>query len=315
MKIGVVVSFNESYSDMARISVYDNIQKYCTLHNYDLYVDKQTSPRMDRYSAWNKVIACIESLPNYDWIFFIDCDCLIMNHSIKLESLIDDNFSFIVPTHNIFAIDTPVLNSMGNDCVITSQFFVKNDEIGMQILEDIWKAEEWPLGMDINSFDYEGRQTRITIEKPVFKPYVKIIEEKLLNRFWYVNDPFIINRNKKVNENVWEPGDFIVHVTNYPVQDRVNLMDKLNFFSGGLISCFIRSKNIITLSPLTDLNNVRIHILNTNKDILINYFFEKMDYKLKYLLYTNDDIDNMDVIVNSYSEDKLISSKYLQCKN
>jgi hypothetical protein len=202
---------------------------------------------------------------------------------------------------------------MGNDCVITSQFFVKNDETGMKILEDIWEAKEWPIGMDINSFDYEGRQTRITIDKPEFKPYVKIIEEKLLNRFWYVNNPFIINRNKNVNDNIWEPGDFIVHVTNYPIQDRFNLMDKLNYFSGGLISCFNRSKNVIDVSPLTELNNVKIHILDINKKILINYFFEKMDYKMKYILYTNDDIDNMDVIINSYSEDKLIS--YLKALN
>jgi hypothetical protein len=315
MKIGIVVSYNESYSDMAQVSVYRNIIQYCLLHNYDLYVDTQISERMDRHPAWNKIIACIEALPNYDWIFFIDTDCLIMNHSIKLESLIDDNFSFIVPTHNISALDTPVINSLGNDCVISSQFLVKNNEIGLKILEDIWEAKEWPKGLDINTFDYEGRQVRLTIDKPEFKPHVKIIEEKLLNRFWYVNNPFIVNRNKTVNENVWEPGDFIVHVTNYKPNERVILLDRLNFFSGGLISCIVREKNKIIVSPLVELENVRIHILNTSRNILINFLFERMDYKLKYILYTNDDIDNQDVIINSYSNDILISSKYIECKN
>jgi hypothetical protein len=42
---------------------------------------------MDRYAAWNKIIACIDALPLYDWIFYIDVDCIIMNHSKMLENL------------------------------------------------------------------------------------------------------------------------------------------------------------------------------------------------------------------------------------
>lgn len=315
MKIGIVVSFNDPYSDMANITVYRNIQHYCLLHNYDLYIDNQKSERMTRHGAWNKIIACIEALPNYDWIFFIDVDCLIMNQSIKLEELIDDNYSFIVPSHSISPIDTPIPNEMGDDCVITSQFFVKNNEIGMKILEDIWKADDWPEGMDINTFDYEGRQTRITINKPEFKPHVKIIEEKLLNRFWYVNNPFIVNRNKGVNDNVWEPGDFIVHVTNYPVKDRIILLDRLNYFSGGLISSFTREKNIVNLSPLIDLEDIQILITNLNNEIIFRYNFPKISFKLKYILYTNDDVDKQDIIIKSYSKDKLISCRYLPQKN
>ena len=45
-----------------------------------------------------------------------------MNSTIKLESIIDDNYSFIVPAHNIEPIDTPIKNAQGTNCVITIIF-------------------------------------------------------------------------------------------------------------------------------------------------------------------------------------------------
>jgi hypothetical protein len=315
MKIGVVVTFNEPYSDMANVSVYKNIQHYCLIHKYELYVDHQKSSRMTRCGAWNKIIACIEALPSYDWIFFIDVDCLIMNQTIKLEDIIDENYSFIIPTHGSPAPDNPVLNDFGNDCVITSQFLVKNDEIGMRILEDIWEAKEWPESMDINTFDYEGRQTRITTNKPEFKNHVKIVKENILNTFWHVNNPFVLNHSNWESKNVWKPNDFIVHVTNYPIKEREILLDKLNFFSGGLVTCFIRTQNKIKFSSLIELSNVVIVINDSNHIPLINYKFDKISPKISYILFTNNEIDNMDIIVKSYSDNKIISLKYLPCKN
>lgn len=312
-KIGVVVSYNEVYADAVRVSVFENIAHYCNLYGYKLHVDKQLSSDMTRFAAWNKVIACIDALPFYDWIFYIDSDCLIMNHTIQLEAFIDDDYSFIVPAHNIEPVDTPVLNEMGTNCVITSQFFVKNDEMGMNILRDIWEAKEWPKGMHINTFDYEGRQTRITIEKPEFRERVKVVEEFLLNRFWYVNDPFIVFHNRGVNDNVWQPGDFIVHVSNYSVAERVELLDMLNYFSGGDIYGFIREPSEIKFTCYQNQENIHVQVCDINHQPLINYFFKELSWKVRYILYTNEDIDGQDVIVKVYRHENLIGIRYL-CK-
>jgi len=313
--IGVLVSFNDAYADMARVSVFENIEHYCKLHGYTLHVDRQQSERMTRFAAWNKVIACIEALPLYDWLFYIDVDCIIMDHTKPLEVFIDDYYSFIVPAHNVRAVDTPVLNEMGTDCVITSQFLVRNDEIGMAILEDIWAAKEWPEGMDINTFDFEGRQARLTIEKPEFSMRVKVIEEHLLNRFWYVNDPFINFHNKGVNDNIWQPGDFIVHVSNYPVKDRTDLIDMLNYFSGGDVMGWQRETSNIKFTSFDDLNNVMIDVCDKDHQVLIRYAFPELSHKLRYILYTSDQIDQQEVIVKAYRHDKLIATRYLPCKN
>ena len=35
------------------------------------------------------------NLANYDWLFYLDSDALIMNDMIKLETLIDDDYDMI----------------------------------------------------------------------------------------------------------------------------------------------------------------------------------------------------------------------------
>lgn len=229
-EICVLVSYNEAYAKMASCTVDNNIKLYCQKHGYTLYIDNQQEVNNNRAPMWQKIEASHYILKEnkYKWLFFLDTDCLIMNSDVKLESLIDDNYSFIVPQHNIPAEDNPITVIPGIENIITSQFFVKNDEHGLNILQSIWDLGETS---DTNKFDYEGRQTRMLINSLKFKDKIKIIEEKLLNRFWYMNNPFMVMHFKGVNDNVWQPGDFIVHVTGYPVEDRIRILSDLNYFS------------------------------------------------------------------------------------
>jgi hypothetical protein len=234
-EICVLVSYNNNYANMAELTVDHNIKLYCDKHNYTLHIDTQQNPDNDRYSSWQKIKTAINILKNnndFKWLFFIDTDCLIMNSNIKLESLIDDNYSFIVPQHNIEAEDNPITNIEGTNNIIMSQFLVKNDQSGLDILQAIWDVEGWPDGLDLSTFDYEGRQARIVVNSLKFKDKIKIIEEKLLNCFWYFNNPFMVMHFKGVNNHVWQPGDFIVHVTGYPKEDRIRILSDLNYFSG-----------------------------------------------------------------------------------
>ena len=239
-----------------------------------------------------------------------------MNTSKKLEEFIDENYSFIVPSHNMEPIDTPILNPQGDFQVITSHFFVRNNTIGKNILMDIWNAKEWPQHMLYNEFDYEQRQTRITINKPEFKEHVKVLNHKELNRFWFINSPFHTVRNPNINNNVWEPGDFLVHVTSYPLYMRRELISDLNYFSGGLLATFEREKNKITFSAISNLGATKVVIYNTRNEPLINYSFESMNYRTYYVLFTNDDIDSQDVIIKGFDENnKVISLKFLEKKS
>jgi len=230
MRFCILVSYDEVYKRMATYSVDLNIKKYCEKHGYDLHVDYQDKFSNYRPAQWQKIRAAREVLETgkYDWVFYLDTDCLIMNSDIKLESLVDDNYSFIVPAHSVKAPDTPIIVVPNVRNIISSQFFVKNSEVGINILDDIWFAKN---NSQIDKFDYEGRQIRIIINSRKYENDIKIVEEHLLNRFWYINNPFILSSFKGVSNLIWKPGDFIVHVTGYTVDEKVKLLSDLNFFS------------------------------------------------------------------------------------
>jgi hypothetical protein len=109
-------------------------------------------------------------------------------------------------------------------------------------------------------------------------------------------------KNPNINDNVWEPGDFTVHVTGYPLDIRKNLLSDLNYFSGGLVSCFDRNQLKITFTPLKNLENITFVIYDVNNNALINYFFDYLDLKLYYILYIEKYMENIDLIIKSFDE-------------
>ena len=278
---------------MKKLTVDNNIKNYCDLHGYTLIPYKVTET--ERHASWYKISKSIDILKSneFDWLFFIDLDCLIMNPTIKLESIIDERYSFIVPSHNVPAIDTPTITPFNTNNTITSQFLVKNDDMGIKILEDIWESKELPSHMDFHTFDYEGRQTRVTIIKDEFKSHVKILDEKILNRFWYMNSPFMTFHNMGVNDLVWKPGDFIVHVTGYQKEERIKLLSDLNFFSGGAIVNMESKDNKITFKPLLDLPYLKLQIKNLDGNILLEKEYHNLSSKSLFSLdLSNQPIEN-----------------------
>lgn len=305
-EICVLAVYDDYYADMAAVTVEKNMKHYCTLHGYSFEAVKTSS---DRYAPWNKIKVSLDILHKYKWVFFIDLDCLFMNQTIRLEDLIDDRYSFIVPSHFLPAMDYPLNINWKTDNIITSQFFVQNTEMGKRILQDIWDAKDIE---DLSKFDYEGRQTRVTITKPEFVPHVKIIEERLVNRFWYTSDPFVAMRNIGINDHCWEPGDFIVHVTGYQKDQRTDILESLNHFSGGTVAGYTRKPGIVIFIPLHDMKNISFQVYYPGASYVINYQFPDLTYKLEYILYA-EGLDDKPLIVKAFDGTKLISTKYLPC--
>jgi hypothetical protein len=309
-KIAVLIVYDDKYAEMKKITVDNNIQNYCDLHGYTLIAHKVND--FNRHPAWYKISKSLEILKNedFDWVFFIDLDCLIMNTTIKLETIIDENYSFIVPSHFSPAIDTPTITPFNTDNVMTGQFLVKKDKMGLKILEDIWESKELPPHMDFHTFDWEQRQTRVTILKPEFKPFVKIIEESLLNRFWYINSPFMAFGIININNNVWKPKDFIVHVSGYKVEDRIKLLSELNYFSGGAICKFGYESNKLTFSPIEEILLFKIIIKDDKQNILITTQFDNLKPNIRYFIYVPNNPTK--IIIEGYDEfDNLISLKLI----
>lgn len=65
-----------------------NREDYASLHGYDV-INANDCINYSRPVAWSKLDALYKHLPNYDYIFFIDMDAVIMEPGIRLETLID----------------------------------------------------------------------------------------------------------------------------------------------------------------------------------------------------------------------------------
>jgi hypothetical protein len=92
--ICIVTNYNRKYREVAEITI-PNLLKYSQKHAIDFYRSEQQLVD-DQYIAWNKFIIIQNLLPLYDWIFYIDVDCLIVNSNIKVEDFIDDEYSIII---------------------------------------------------------------------------------------------------------------------------------------------------------------------------------------------------------------------------
>jgi mannan polymerase II complex MNN10 subunit len=309
-RIAVLIVYDDNYESMKNLTVDHNIKNYCELHGYTLIEHK--TELTERTPHWSKISESIKILKsnNFDWVFFIDLDCLIMNTTIKLETIIDDNYSFIVPSHGIPSIDNPIVTPFNTDNIISSQFLVKNDEFGVKILEDIWGDEESLQNPIINTFDYEGRQTRLTILKDEFKPHIKIIEEKILNRFWYMNSPFMVFYNVGINDLVWQPGDFIVHVTGYKQEERIRILSDLNFFSGGEIINLTFKDEKIYFSSFSHLPYILIKIKDLNDNIINEFEFTELNPKYKYFISPPQQIIDTTIRIEGYDKNNNLISLF-----
>lgn len=237
-EICVLVSYNETYAPLAEISVKNNINKYCELHGYHFWVDRlEDHVREDKPMHWQlsyrKIQAAKEILQNnnFKWIIYMDTDSLIMNSSIKLESFIDDSYSFIVLNHQVAPPDNPVTSVAGLNNVIISHFFVKNNEDGLNILDALLENEGWPEDLPTTEWDLEGRQMRILLNNPKYTSKIKAIDEGIFSRFWYSSNPFLVFNFKGLSNNFFRPGDFIVHAIGYGVEERTRILSDLNYFS------------------------------------------------------------------------------------
>ncbi len=98
VKIAALTGADENQKNLLDISL-PILKQYCLYHNYDLHyftenVDGVAKVEDKSYFARYPFIK--KHLPNYDWIFWIDADCLVMNFYKKLEDYIDNNYVLIL---------------------------------------------------------------------------------------------------------------------------------------------------------------------------------------------------------------------------
>jgi hypothetical protein len=309
-KICVTAIYNDAYKEMANIT-FANFRKYCLIHNY-IFEPIKIPNNVERTPHWEKVIAVKNLLLSnkYDWIFFIDTDCLFMNTVIKIEDFINEKYFMIIP--GIDDIPEPkILNNHGTTAILNAQFLIKNCQQSIDFLSNVWNAEETKDKYFI--FDHENRQFRISADKKEFKNDIKIIDLRQFNSFWYSNDPFFLLGNPHYNERCWKPDDFIVHVVQGIGHERIECLKNLIHFSGGAFVDYKFKPDRINLTPLYELNNITFFIKSLDGNNIINYNLKEAIPTYSYDLFLTTEMNSLKI--EGYNNKKELISSYIITKN
>jgi mannan polymerase II complex MNN10 subunit len=167
----IVTSYNKNYKEVAELTM-PNIIKYCNKHSIDFYKSEKQFVE-DKYIAWNKLILIKQILSLYDWIFYIDTDCLVVNSNKKIEDLIDDQYSIIIGEN--YSPDDWYKDSKTN--LEMGTIFFKNSPITFEILNDMCKP---PYDLT-HPWQDQFQFMKLLWENKMWDESVKKIDAKLIN--------------------------------------------------------------------------------------------------------------------------------------
>ena len=212
-KIAIVTLFDDNYRDLAEIALPDKI-RYAAKHGYDfIYFDEIIDSK--RPPQWSKVKAVESILNDYEWVWWIDIDALIMNDVVRLEDIIDNNYDVIFTKNNYSVI------SNGSS-------FYKNSDFTRNFLSECYTLQRDILrDIDVSTFDHEQKPMRTLYQSvPEYTSRIKLIHERECNSYWYTENASVLgsypNWNKE--DNIYQRGDFVVNFCGRDKNERIKIM-------------------------------------------------------------------------------------------
>ena len=83
-----------SFDELAKTTI-PTYKEYCEKHGYDFYCKTQNFTE-GRTVGWSKFEIFLENMDKYDWMFYVECDSMLMNQTIRLVlSLITKILAFM----------------------------------------------------------------------------------------------------------------------------------------------------------------------------------------------------------------------------
>lgn len=130
MNIAVVSMYTKEIEVMGEMTD-ANKRAYCQRHGYSYNV--HFGRISDRHAAWDKILAVMRLLPYYDYVMWMDADCVFNNFDKKIEDYLFDSAGTFV---NDIAL--PYAEKKWH-YVNTGVFILKHDERSFKMLHEVWK--------------------------------------------------------------------------------------------------------------------------------------------------------------------------------
>lgn len=154
-----------------------NRQRYAARHGYDalVYDRHPAGPDSDVCIQHSKLLAMhsILSSGKYDWVMWTDCDSMIVNNQVSLESIINtyaDECTDLLITEELLGISS-------------ANWIIRHSDWSKQFLVDAFKIanDELPL------FGDQDAIISLAIGKGSLDPHIKIIPQHIINAYDALN--------------------------------------------------------------------------------------------------------------------------------
>lgn len=170
-KIKIIVctlAINDWYRNIIKYSL-KNLNYYCDLYNYKYICQTEETENTvydnTRAPCWYKIklIKNIMKENNCDYIVWIDADCQILKHDIKLEYFIEKYF-----INN----DINLVITQDNNIFNTGVMFLKNTEFNINLMDKIWDGSP---DLYHNDFHEQTSFANIYKSEPDIQKHINII--------------------------------------------------------------------------------------------------------------------------------------------
>ncbi|USW51846.1 Putative glycosyltransferase 34, nucleotide-diphospho-sugar transferase [Septoria linicola] len=192
---------------------YDSTAEYAVKHNYDLVFDFE--PSRGHGKSWEKLNITRDTIQKvlsgekqYQWVWMLDYDTLIMNSAVKLEEVVEKALAFAKEEGKSRQAIQMILT---RDCepINAGSMIFRTTPWMLEMIEE-WRAHE--VIVDPAEGDrLEQGSLRDMVEKNVFSVAEKsvVVPQTWMNS--YPEELTCYDPRDKALERPWKRGDFVIH--------------------------------------------------------------------------------------------------------
>lgn len=198
MNIGVFCLYTKEFDDVAEITV-PAWQRYCQRRGYELTVHRGGYGERARNIGFQKTELALNILRGTDALLVVDCDVLVTNHTVKLQSLLDKEHTLFA-THDANGFNAGV-------------YLIRNTGDAMAFLYSVGAMEGKPgvLG--------EQDAMRDLFKTGRYEGFFKVLPQSAMNSYLYEE----YRKERTHEEGQWKIGDFLLHAPGRSNYRRVQL--------------------------------------------------------------------------------------------
>lgn len=210
------------------VDTFPNHEAYAKKHGYTI-VDNSPLLDQSRPPAWSKILAVQAMMKNYNchWVMWLDADVVIMNSSIKLESIIpqEKHIDLLVTTDRKFTANS-------------GSWIIRNSPWGHQFLTEWWgmkkfvRAKGLSLSGDNDAFGHLVRKrvgltkypSEEEFQQVAARSHIRMPARCNFNSFGvFLSKDVDLSKDPKpewyLSDKFYHDGDFIAHASGIDKKD------------------------------------------------------------------------------------------------